>query len=73
MRSGGSAIALFGCHILCSQVGLRSVLQGKLAKMYVSMASGALGILTPYKTGALVWLEGVNLCTHYPTSKLAPK
>ncbi len=27
----------------------------------------------PYKTGALVWLEGVNLCTHYPTSKLAPK
>ncbi len=28
---------------------------------------------TPYKIGALVWLEGVNLCTHYPTSKLAPK
>jgi len=28
---------------------------------------------TPYKTGAWVWLEGVNLCTHYPTSKLAPK
>ncbi len=27
----------------------------------------------PYKTGALVWLEGVNLRTHYPTSKLAPK
>ncbi len=28
---------------------------------------------TPYKTGALVWLEGVNLHMHYPTSKLAPK
>ena len=28
---------------------------------------------TPYQKGALVWLEGVNLCTHYPTSKLAPK
>ncbi len=28
---------------------------------------------TPYKKGALVWLEGVNLRTHYPTSKLAPK
>ncbi len=28
---------------------------------------------TPYKTGALVWLKGVNLRTHYPTSKLAPK
>jgi len=28
---------------------------------------------TSYKTGALVWLKGVNLRTHYPTSKLAPK
>jgi len=28
---------------------------------------------TPYNTGAWVWLEGVNLRTHYPTSKLAPK
>jgi len=28
---------------------------------------------TPYKTGAWVWLKGVNLRTHYPTSKLAPK
>ncbi len=28
---------------------------------------------TPYAEGTLVWLEGVNLQTHYPTSKLAPK
>ncbi len=28
---------------------------------------------TPYTQGTLVWLEGVNLRTHYPTSKLAPK
>jgi len=28
---------------------------------------------TPYAQGSLVWLEGVNLRTHYPTSKLAPK
>ena len=28
---------------------------------------------TPYAQGTLVWLEGVNLRTHYPTSKLAPK
>ncbi len=27
----------------------------------------------PYNQGTLVWLEGVNLRTHYPTSKLAPK
>ncbi len=27
----------------------------------------------PYQTGAMVWLEGVNLRTLYPTSKLAPK
>ncbi len=27
----------------------------------------------PYTQGTLVWLEGVNLRTHYPTSKLAPK
>ncbi len=27
----------------------------------------------PYAQGTLVWLEGVNLRTHYPTSKLAPK
>ena len=25
------------------------------------------------RQGTLVWLEGVNLRTHYPTSKLAPK
>ncbi len=28
---------------------------------------------TPYTQGTLVWLEGTNLRTHYPTSKLAPK
>jgi len=28
---------------------------------------------TPYTQGTLVWLEGVNLQTHYPTSKLALK
>ncbi len=28
---------------------------------------------TPYQQGAMVWLEGVNLQTLYPTSKLAPK
>jgi len=28
---------------------------------------------TPYTKGTLVWLEGINLQTHYPTSKLAPK
>ncbi len=28
---------------------------------------------TPYQHGAMVWLEGVNLRTLYPTSKLAPK
>ncbi len=28
---------------------------------------------TPYQLGAMVWLEGVNLQTLYPTSKLAPK
>jgi len=28
---------------------------------------------TPYQLGAMVWLEGVNLRTLYPTSKLAPK
>ncbi len=28
---------------------------------------------TPYAQGNLVWLEGVNLQTHYPMSKLAPK
>jgi len=28
---------------------------------------------TPYQQGAMVWLEGVNLRTLYPTSKLAPK
>ena len=28
---------------------------------------------TPYAQGTLVWLEGVNLHTHYPTSKLVPK
>jgi len=28
---------------------------------------------TPYAQGTLVWLEGVNLHTHYPTSKLALK
>src|SRR6266702_319979 len=28
---------------------------------------------TPYAQGSLVWLEGANLRTLYPTSKLAPK
>ncbi len=28
---------------------------------------------TPYQLGAMVWLEGVNLRTLYPMSKLAPK
>ncbi len=28
---------------------------------------------TPYAQGTLVWLEGINLQMHYPTSKLAPK
>jgi len=28
---------------------------------------------TPYQPGAMVWLEGVNLRTLYPTSKLVPK
>ncbi len=28
---------------------------------------------TPYAQGTLIWLEGVNLQTHYPMSKLAPK
>ncbi len=28
---------------------------------------------TPYNQGTMVWLEGVNLRTLYPTSKLAPK
>jgi len=28
---------------------------------------------TPYQQGAMVWLEGVNLQTLYPTTKLAPK
>ncbi len=28
---------------------------------------------TPYQQGTMVWLEGVNLQTLYPTSKLAPK
>jgi|SRR6266702_4680360 len=27
----------------------------------------------PYTQGTMVWLEGVNLRTLYPTSKLAPK
>jgi len=27
----------------------------------------------PYTEGTLVWLEGINLRTHHPTSKLAPK
>jgi len=27
----------------------------------------------PYKQGTMVWLEGVNLRTLYPTSKLTPK
>ncbi len=28
---------------------------------------------TPYAQGTHVWLEGINLHTHYPMSKLAPK
>jgi len=28
---------------------------------------------TPYKQGTMIWLEGVNLQTLYPTTKLAPK
>ncbi len=28
---------------------------------------------TPYLQGTMVWLEGVNLRTLYPTSKLVPK
>ena len=27
----------------------------------------------PWKVGDKVWLEGKNLCLHYPTKKLAPK
>ena len=27
----------------------------------------------PWKVGNKVWLEGKNLCLHYPTKKLAPK
>ena len=28
---------------------------------------------TPWKVGDKVWLEGRNLCLHYPTKKLAPR
>ena len=28
---------------------------------------------TPYQQGALVWLEGTNIRTFFPTAKLAPK
>ena len=28
---------------------------------------------TPWKVGDKVWLEGKNLCLHYPTKKLAPR
>ena len=39
----------------------------------VLMAERGKRNFTPYQKGDMVWLEGVNLRTHYPTSKLAPK
>jgi len=37
------------------------------------MAKRGNSTFMPYQLGAMVWLEGVNLRTLYPTSKLAPK
>src|SRR6266702_6462341 len=37
------------------------------------MAQRGKSMFTPYQQGTMMWLEGVNLQTLYPTSKLAPK
>jgi Chromo (CHRromatin Organisation MOdifier) domain len=37
------------------------------------MATRGTSWFVPYKEGTMVWLEGTNLRTFYPTAKLAPK
>ncbi len=51
----------------------RSKAQDCIKHMQCLMAERGKTKFTPYTQGTLVWLEGVNLRTHYPTSKLAPK
>ncbi len=51
----------------------RSKAQECIKHMQCLMAERGKTNFTPYAQGTLVWLEGVNLRTHYPTSKLAPK
>ncbi len=47
--------------------------QDCIKHMQQLMAQRGNSKFTPYHQGAIVWLEGVNLRTLYPMSKLAPK
>src|SRR6266702_1001710 len=47
--------------------------QDCIKHMQQLMAQKGNSKFTPYTQGTMVWLEGVNLQTLYPTSKLAPK
>ncbi len=47
--------------------------QDSITHVQKLMAQRGNSKFTPYQQGAMVWLEGVNLRTLYPTSKLAPK
>ncbi len=51
----------------------RQHVQDSITQAQLLMARKGNSTFTPYQQGAMVWLEGVNLRTLYPTSKLAPK
>jgi len=51
----------------------RQHMQDCIKHMQQLMAKRGNSKFTPYTQGTMVWLEGVNLRTLYPTSKLAPK
>jgi len=51
----------------------RQHVQDSITQAQQLMAKRGNSTFTPYQQGAMVWLEGVNLQTLYPTSKLAPK
>jgi len=51
----------------------RQHVQDSIKHVQQLMATRGNSKFTPYQQGAMVWLEGVNLRTLYPTSKLAPK
>ena len=53
-------------------INLRKTVQDCILKAQTLMAQ-TLKVFTPYQPGDQVWLEGTNIKTTHPTTKLAPK